>query len=159
MVLLIEHCGALFCNLLPGPITEDFPPEVITQTIMQTISVLMNLIKEYEEKNNLPHQPSSLNFAVTNGKTTVVTRYRDHPNESPPSLYYTLVKDYEIEGTNFKIEKTEVFQDSMGLIICSEPLTFDKSEWTKVPKNSIITVTDTEYIIGDIPMFSTEIGV
>lgn len=47
-------------------------------------------IMELQKNTGLSHlqAASSLNFAVTDGKTTVVTRCRTHPKHDPPTLYY-----------------------------------------------------------------------
>jgi len=148
-----ETCGALFCEFLGGPNTRQFSVEELKDSMLKTISYIMTLVREYEICNNLPHQASSLNFAVTDGSTTIITRFRDHPKEDPPSLYYTLMKSYHItEENDFTFENSESFNESMGFIVCSEPLTYDETDWFKVPKNNMITITCSEYEIEEIPI-------
>jgi len=150
-----ELAGALFCNLLPKNTNNNYTIEEFKQTMINLIKLLISTIREFETKLNLPHQPSSLNFAVTDGTLSIVTRYRDHPDENPPSLYFTLLEHFEIKnGDEFHMKKaTEWSNNSTGLVVCSEPLTFDMNEWEKVPKNSIICVTKETHVVENIPLF------
>jgi len=149
-----EFCGALFCNLLPKSPDNTFNVEDVKQTMINLIKLLIATIREFESKLNLPHQSSSLNFAVTDGTFSIVTRYRDHPEENPPSLYFTLLDNFEIiNGDEFVMKKSTEWGTNSGIVICSEPLTFNNDEWEKVPKNSLICVTNDSHVVENIPFF------
>merc|ERR1719499_428583 len=83
--------------------------------------------------------PSSLNFAVTDGRNVVVTRYRNGAHSEPPSLYYALCKKYQAKGCPIQPDKRKVQllsncdgANSVALVV-SEPLSTG-DEWTLVPK-------------------------
>jgi glutamine amidotransferase len=88
-----EHAGALFIDCLPGQnMHGDYSVELIKEALRQTIAVedaekaAGTSSRVYSHDQN-HHVASSLNFAVTDGKVVVATRFRDHPEEHPPSLY------------------------------------------------------------------------
>ena len=76
---------------------------------------------------NEPHEDcrSSLNFAVTDGETVVVSRYRSGTVEEPPSLYYA-----RSEG-------------NATVMVASEPLDYhtrdDSLSWKLIEKNVIMS--------------------
>jgi glutamine amidotransferase len=97
-----EHAFALFVNHFPdqgvhGPFNRyvspewraaaPFPAETLIAAMRATIATIRTLQKtcnvSYEESL------SSLNFAVTDGTTILATRCRTHPEQDPPSLYYS----------------------------------------------------------------------
>ena len=66
--------------------------------------------------------PSSLNFAVSDGTSLVVIRFRSSMNEDPPTLYYRRVEE--------------------GVIVASEPSSSDArtlAEWTLLGKNRMLS--------------------
>ena len=62
--------------------------------------------------------PMSLNFAVTDGKTIICTRFINSEIENPPSLYYKKIDN--------------------NIFISSEPTNYDNN-WEIIKKNSILT--------------------
>jgi hypothetical protein len=81
-----------------------------------------------------------LNFAATNGEITVATRFRNSDSEDPPSLYYTTCSKYTcskgktiLEHSNDGLERS--------VVVSSEPLTDDLSEWALMPPNSMLIIT------------------
>ena len=66
--------------------------------------------------------PSSLNFAVSDGTSLVVIRFRSSMSEDPPTLYYRQVEE--------------------GVIVASEPSSSDAEtlkEWTLLGKNRMLS--------------------
>ena len=66
--------------------------------------------------------PSSLNFAVSDGTSLVVIRFRSSMSEDPPTLYYRIVEE--------------------GVIVASEPSSSDAEtlkEWTLLGKNRMLS--------------------
>ena len=95
--------------------------------LKETIIKLMKKLIEYG--NNVP---MSMNFAFTDGKTIISTRFINS-NEEPPSLYYRIL------DTN--------------IIISSEPVDYDES-WNYIEKNSIITYSNSKIHIEKINLDS-----
>ena len=106
-----EYAFALFLSLidkkyfLDGGILE---PNSFKNHVKTTIERLV------EYGNNIP---MSMNFAFTDGKTVICTRYINN-EEEPPSLYYRLLDN--------------------NIIISSEPVDYDEN-WIYIKKNSIIS--------------------
>lgn len=98
-----EHAAALFIDCLPGQnMHGDYTSDQIKEALRQTVAVLVHLSNEVEQAEKAAssdsglhavsssaadHVASSLNFAVSDGRTVVATRFRDHVEEHPPSLY------------------------------------------------------------------------
>ena len=117
---------------------------------LQTIERLQHALSD-------PFEPSALNIAITNGSSLLCLRYRPHPTESPPSLYYSttagilLNRRYEghpdggkekgeKEGGLKGDKKVKEGEKKAHVVVASEPSTFDKDDWVLMPKNSVLMV-------------------
>uniref|UniRef100_A0A7S2SIF1 Glutamine amidotransferase type-2 domain-containing protein n=1 Tax=Rhizochromulina marina TaxID=1034831 RepID=A0A7S2SIF1_9STRA len=87
--------------------------------------------KQEHRGTSEPWSPSSMNFAVTDGKGLVVTRFRSSSAEDPPSLYYKLGVSGKYRAPGAASPSTaspdaEEWQGTKsglhGLIVASEPL-------------------------------------
>lgn len=78
-----EHAFALLMNQLPDPMGE-YTPQQLVDAVRSTINKLLDMQKAAGVEG-----ASSLNFAVTDGRSIIATRFRNHPTEEPPSLYYS----------------------------------------------------------------------
>jgi len=139
-----EYAAALFIDQLPGKNSlGEFSPQEIKRALLNTICILIHLVKSMElQERKKSHKPSSLNFAVTDGKTVVATRFRNNDEQDPPSLYYACTSEYTCKNGVIKIEVSQPGEKTKAVIVCSEPLTYDPSKWTLVPKNHVLLVTD-----------------
>lgn len=135
-----ELAGALFVDQLPdrNPFIPH-PPNAITAALRRTIHLIHDLAQQYGDPNNPVTKISSLNFAVSDGHTTVCSRFRDSTIEDPPSLYYCkYTKHVMVEGeSEFHFQEGEAI---LGVLIGSEPLSYDASIWHLVPKNHLVTI-------------------
>jgi len=115
-------------------------------------------------------QPNDLNIAVTDGRSLIACRFRNHATEQPPSLYYsneagvTLNRIYPdhpdgaagphgaakehggrrpggAEGHNPHARKGAE-EHGKHVIVASEPTTYRDQEWTLIKKNSVVLVRD-----------------
>jgi len=120
---------------------QDVPLEKITDAFVRTIQILVNMIYSVEEPNE-PHVYSSLNFALTNGKIVIASRFRDGP-EDPPSLYYHNKGYYHCDanGTVY-VPLIEEETATPDVIIASEPLTLSDEFWNLAPKDSVLIVDE-----------------
>jgi hypothetical protein len=85
-----------------------------------TIYILVGIVREFfKEKSGA----SSLNFACTDGKTVVCTRFRDHPTEHAPSLYYIRAGSVQMEEKEVNICPARECEKPKAILICSEPIT------------------------------------
>jgi predicted glutamine amidotransferase len=105
------------------------------------IDRVVQTTKEIVEcQNQIPNQETSLlNFAVTDGEDTVVSRYSSNPKvESACSLYYLMGNRIElVDGRLVYFSDPENVE---FVIVASEPLSWPKSEWTPVKENHLIKI-------------------
>ena len=97
--------------------------------VIECIKIITSLINEV----------SSLNFSVYDGNTIICTRYINSKDENPPSLYY---------GKNIKLKNKGL---NNNIIISSEPINTNRSDWILVPKNKLLILTcNNKIILKDI---------
>lgn len=137
-----EVAGALFVDQLPNhdPNREHKPQEII-DAMKRTIQIITQSVKKSHKLTSCESDYSSLNFAVSDGKTVVATRFRDSPTDEPPSLYYCLVTHMEMVGNEMEIMHDGT-KPTTGVVIASEPLTYQSENWTLIPKNYMLVVTN-----------------
>ncbi|KAL6064459.1 glutamine amidotransferase subunit [Balamuthia mandrillaris] len=144
-----EYSFMLFLSILFGKEAEEgshtestlgmtsFKAETLRETMIETIHTLIRWKREkgVEER-------SFLNFAISDGKNVIVTRFIDPESSQPASLYYASGTRYE--GNNGEYHMIQARRQQC-YIVASEPLTRegeDKKDWIPVPKNHVITITD-----------------
>ena len=109
-----EDIFALFINHLHElDIDKYIPIQKICEYIISTIKIIILL-------NN--NKTSSFNIALTDGKSIVCTRYINSEVEEPPSLY--------------------IKEESNQILIASEPIYTEESNWELIPKNSAILINE-----------------
>lgn len=135
-----ECCFALFLDTLlkMGYDAEDpdtqFTHKVLREALLHTI----DLIKQWQTAHTL--EPSLLNFAVTDGDSVVCSRYITSKTDEAASLHFsTGLRFFEYEPGLFKMERLSRSQDV--IFIASEPLTFERGDWTCVPTNTVVLIT------------------
>lgn len=130
-----EHAFAVFLNELREPFDRVSGAEM-RRALVATIVAL----------NKLTHaagiaDPSYYNFAVTNGRETVVSRYCSLPNVAGASLHYSRGLRFEVrpDGICDMLPVPEG-REAGAVIVSSERLTEDDGDWPDVPDNHTITV-------------------
>lgn len=93
-----EIAGALFTSYLNhsrGPVCtrELFDFEELREAMFKTV-------QRIDDTSPCVHNGSSLNFAVTDGVSIIVTRFRTCKHEEPPSLYYSLDRNSRHEHSH-----------------------------------------------------------
>mmetsp|Transcript_29800 Transcript_29800/g.41919 ORF Transcript_29800/g.41919 Transcript_29800/m.41919 type:complete len:432 (+) Transcript_29800:68-1363(+) len=141
-----EHCAALFIQNLPNSDPYASHSGIVMKEAM--LKTMRQILKLTAEAADLP-EPSSLNFAVTNGEVVIATRFRNSVSEEPPSLYYTKKLKYRCtEGKEFKCRSSEFSpQKFRSVVISSEPLTYNEDDWALIPKNHMMIVTAKHKVI------------
>lgn len=127
-----EHAFALFLNFLP-PRFENVTTNMLAEAMEKTISQLNAWSEEFGITDR-----SNFNFAVTDGKRMVVTRYAARSKTAPESLYTIQGSHLKWESDMPRMGKASLCHDSV--IIASEPLTKDISNWEEVKPNSMVTL-------------------
>ena len=110
----------------------------MSQTLTSTIDII-----EYTTKR-VGGGPSSMNFAITDGKSVVATRYRG--DGAPPSLYFFhgVNKRIRVNSTGH-MHAESCINGGNFCIVSSEPLTNcseDLEDWQTIPANHLLTLPD-----------------
>jgi glutamine amidotransferase len=87
-------------------------------------------------------EDSFCNFAVTDGQVTVVSRYSSGEGVKGASLHYSRGHRFEcLPGGICDMHSVPQDAQAKAVIVASERLTDDPSDWTNVPDNHTITVS------------------
>lgn len=139
-----EFAFALFLDTLdkfgcdPKQAMGDFGHISLRQSLLKTIEYIKDWTKEAYIGDE-PWEPSLLNFAVTDGSTVVVSRYITSKTDEAASLHFSCGSSFvESSPGEYRMERLDRNQDV--IMVASEPLTFERGDWTAVPTNSILTI-------------------
>ncbi|KAH8077267.1 N-terminal nucleophile aminohydrolase [Cristinia sonorae] len=150
-----EHLAALTFSYLEaakGPLAWDVthPLEDVKAALEKAISKIIELQKQVVPPLGIALEASSLNVAITDGTQLLAIRFRNHPTEHPPSLYFSTKAGIKLnrkfpghpdrEGDNGSQNLKGSHEHGNHIIICSEPTTYKDSDWELVEKNECITV-------------------
>lgn len=103
---------------------------------------------------------SLLNFAVTDGKSVVCTRYVSSKTDEPASLFFSSGTSWREQSSSdgsfvpkpgkgeYKMERRDKGADIV--LVASEPLTFERDNWVTVPVNSVLTIHNQTVLIHPI---------
>ncbi len=130
-----EHAFALFLNHLGVPFNEAQAGD-LRRALVETIKTLDRLTREVGIS-----EPSFYNFAVTDGRSTVVSRYSSGEGIAGASLHYSRGHKFECSpGGVCDMHGVELNEAAKAVIVSSERLTEAQEDWTPVPDNHTITV-------------------
>ncbi|KAL6930928.1 related to Probable glutamine amidotransferase DUG3 [Hanseniaspora guilliermondii] len=100
-------------------------------------------IKEIQESKE---EPSMLNFAVTDGESIIVSRYISSKVDEAPSLYFSCGSDF-VERKQGEFNMHRVDKKNKMVLVSSEPITFERNDWTAIPTNSLLTILKDQTIL------------
>ena len=130
-----EHAFALFLNNLQVPFGEARDKD-IRGALVATIEGLNELTREAEII-----ELSFYNFAVTDGQTMVVSRYCSAKGVPGASLHVSPGRRFEcLPGGMCDMHAVEIEESAAAVIISSERLTDEETDWLDVPDNHTVTV-------------------
>jgi len=124
---------------------DTYPLDRMRDALNKTILTIIRL----QEKKGIT-DANSLNVCTTDGEVMLAYRFRNHPVEQPPSLYYSATagitlnrkypdhpdgKEYERKG-----QKKSEEEHGTHLIVASEPTTYRDQDWEVIPKNHCVMV-------------------
>ncbi|ANB14104.1 glutamine amidotransferase subunit DUG3 [Sugiyamaella lignohabitans] len=90
-----------------------------------------------------------MNFAVTDEHSVVVSRYVTSKTEEAASLHFSSgTRFFEYEPGQYRMERRDRGQNIV--MIASEPLTFERSDWITIPTNTVVTVLDQTVLMHPI---------
>jgi len=128
-----EHAFAFFLDQLGD--REDPTLYDMQRAMNATISGILELARLEGDES-----PSFLNFAVTDGRKIVVTRFVSHDKEEPPSLYVSCGSTFELHDGDFRMKRNG--SGPRTSIVSSEPLTSVKEDWMQVPRNHMVLIPE-----------------
>jgi glutamine amidotransferase len=130
-----EHAFALFLNNLSVPFGEASGDD-LRRALVETIARLNELTRDAGIL-----EPSFYNFAVTDGRSTVVSRYCSAEGIKVNSLHYSRGHQFEcLPGGICDMHPVSGDSTARAVIVASERLTEDETDWTPVPDNHTVTV-------------------
>lgn len=130
-----EHAFAVFLNLLRTPFGETSSDEM-RRAVVETIARL----NEWTLAAGVM-ETSYYNFAVTDGRATVVTRYASSEDTKGASLHFSRGLHFECLPDGVCDMRTVGHNETAAaVIVASERLTNDPTDWEEVPDNHTITV-------------------
>ncbi|KAK9477562.1 nucleophile aminohydrolase [Lipomyces japonicus] len=130
-----------------GP--NGFGHEILRTAMLKTIEYIKDWSKQCAVGDLDKDEPSLLNFAVTDGHTVVVTRYITSRTEEAASLHFSTGSRFiEYKPGQYKMERRDRRQDV--ILVASEPLTFERSDWVTVPTNTVVTINNQTVLLHPI---------
>ncbi|KAK8219907.1 glutamine amidotransferase subunit [Zalaria obscura] len=139
--------------------TNGFGHTVLRKAMLKTIERINGFIKEVQEAGLVPEGDgdtrSLLNFAITDGKSVVCTRYVSSKTDEAASLFFSSGTSWKQQGGNgtdskgdYRMERRDRGADIV--VVASEPLTFERDNWVTVPTNSTLTIHNQTVLIHPI---------
>jgi glutamine amidotransferase len=127
-----EHAFAVFLDAIGSPAAPQ-TPSALRAALVATIARLAELARGVDASAVL-----HLNFAVTDGASTVASRCAIGA-ATPASLYYSAGARYVVDGADGDMLETDAAKPG-AVMIASEPLTRRHEDWTLVPESHTVTV-------------------
>ncbi len=143
-----EHAFALFLNNLSVPFGEA-TAEDLRRALIETIARLNELTRAAGIV-----EPSYYNFAATDGHAMVVSRFCSAEGIAGQSLHYSRGLTFECLPDGLcDMHSVEADRQASAVIIASEKLTDDRSDWTLVPDNhTVMALPDLSVKVEEITL-------
>ncbi|KAF2157457.1 N-terminal nucleophile aminohydrolase, partial [Myriangium duriaei CBS 260.36] len=126
-------------------------PTLLRKAMTGTIERINGYIRTLKDRG-VKVESSLLNFAVTDGKSVVCTRYVGSRTDEAASLFFSSgsswVKGADGNTGDYRMERRDRGADIV--VVASEPLTFERDNWVTVPTNSTITIHNQTVLIHPI---------
>lgn len=139
---------------------DGFGHTVLRRAMLRTIERINGYIKSLPASAKEGGEVRSLlNFAVTDGKSVVCTRYVSSKTDEAASLFFSSGTNWRetipskggaagIGKGEYKMERRDKGADIV--LVASEPLTFERDNWVTVPTNSVLTIHKRNVLIHPI---------
>lgn len=125
-----EHCFMLFLTYWLEA------PEYSVKSYRRAFDKLFKTLKKLAKKYKIT-EPSHYNFALTDGDNVITMRKSSNDEEEPNSLYYTRCLHYHCEQGEPVFDHNSI---DNCIIISSEPLSHNRSQWHEVPSGKMLIV-------------------
>ncbi|KAJ2785137.1 glutamine amidotransferase subunit [Coemansia javaensis] len=132
-----EHAFALFLNMLDRPGERaEFSYAELRRAMLRTIAQLNEWLDEAGVEDI-----SLLNFAVTDGQSVVCTRYITSADKEAASLFYSSGSEFKTDAESGQYRMSKANRREDVVVVASEPLTYERSDWLVIPTNTVLVVT------------------
>ncbi len=127
-----EHAFAVFLDQAGGP-QADLAAGAMRSALVGTLARLMEL-----DAQSGPPGSLICNFAVCDGRSTVVSRFASRA-ERPASLFYSAGSRYLLDGEDGDMLPPEGERPG-AVMVASEPITRRPEDWIELPLNHTLTI-------------------
>ena len=107
--------------------------ERLEEAMRRTIGQLLEWTREAGVTD-----PSYYNFAVTDGRHIVASRFVDAEAEQPETLYVARGDRFAVDEGRYRMYPTT--REPRAVIVASEPLTEHAEDWERVPRNHLVSI-------------------
>jgi len=128
-----EHAFALFLDEVGGPNARPTTAE-LRAALVRTLARLAEIVTAAGASDAM-----ACNFAVTDGRSTVVSRYGRNLGREPASLHYSAGSMYVCVDEDGDMRPAEGSRYG-AVIVASEPLSRDAADWRAVPANHTVAI-------------------
>ncbi|KAL6948514.1 glutamine amidotransferase subunit [Hanseniaspora vineae] len=152
-----ECAFALFLDILhkmghdPSKKEGNFGDRVLRKALKKTIQKIKYWTQEANKlvKEDEKEEPSLLNFAVTDGDSVVISRYITSKTDEAASLYFSCGSSFnEYSPREYRMERLD--RNSDVIMVSSEPITFERCDWTAMNTNSLLTIKNQTILLHPI---------
>jgi predicted glutamine amidotransferase len=127
-----EHAFALFLDHYYAH-TGAATVARLEQAMRRTIGQLVEWTREAGVTD-----PSYYNFAVTDGRHIVASRFVDAEAEQPETLYVARGDRFAVDEGRYRMYPPT--SEPRAVIVASEPLTEHAEDWERVPRNHLVSI-------------------
>lgn len=141
---------------------DGFGHSVLRRAMLRTIERVNGFRSQLPAAVRMSSDTRSLlNFAVTDGRSVVCTRYVSSRTDEAATLFFSSGTDWRAQPHapnaapntlpgkgEYKMERRDKGADMV--LVASEPLTFERDNWVMVPTNSVLTIHNQTVLIHPI---------
>ncbi|KAK1925024.1 cytoplasm protein [Papiliotrema laurentii] len=130
-----EWAFMVFLSKLKNPHARSFTHVELRDAMLETLKHINKLLQEAGVTT-----PSLLNYVVSDGETVVAIRYVTSRTCEAASLFFSSGTSFD-EYAEGMYRMTKADKRENLIMIASEPLTFERSDWMEVKSNTMLVIT------------------
>lgn len=131
-----EWAFMVFLSHLKNPHARSFSHVELRNAMLKTIKSINKLCDDAGVD-----KPRLMNYVVSDGETVVATRYISSRTSEASSLFFSSGTSFDETEERGLYRMTKADKRESIIMISSEPLTFERSEWMEVKTNTMIVIT------------------
>jgi len=146
-----SHTARMAERLASDSLSAPAPPfwqvRFSTEHMHATVAETIKLLTQWEHEAG-GTEASLLNFAVTDGRVVIASRFSTKLGKEPASLYFASGSSFErYQKGDYRMVQAD--RRTHCHLVASEPLTNDRCgrDWIPVPRNHLIVITPTSNLL------------